>query len=180
MTEIADASHEPIALIVMGPSGVGKTTTAEGLAARLGWPYAEADEFHPRENIEKMESGHALDDEDRAPWLAAIRDYITSEAEKGGSLVMTCSALKRRYRDILREARAQVRFVALTGAIDVVDERMAHRKGHFMPKSLLQSQFDTLEPLEGGEDGVEIEVDVPPDQVVANTLQALGLAERAT
>ena len=178
MTQAVTPPHEPVALIVMGPSGVGKTTTAKGLAARLGWPYAEADEFHPKANIEKMESGHPLDDADRAPWLAAIRDYITSQAEHGTSLVITCSALKMQYRDVLREARAHVRFVALMGPIDVVDARMAHRTGHFMPKSLLKSQFDTLQPLTEAEDGVVIAVDVPPHEVVANTLKALGLGDR--
>lgn len=178
MTQIVTPLHEPVALIVMGPSGVGKTTTAKGLAARLGWPYAEADEFHPRANIEKMESGHPLNDEDRAPWLAAIRDYVTSQAEQGRSLVITCSALKRRYRDVLREAKAHVRFVALIGSLDVVDERIAHRKGHFMPKSLLRSQFETLEPLEDAEDGVLVKVDVPPDEVADNALNALGLSAR--
>ena len=179
MTQAATPLHEPVALIVMGPSGVGKTTTAQGLASRLGWPYAEADEFHPKANIEKMESGHPLDDSDRAPWLAAIRDYITQKAEEGTSLVITCSALKVRYRDVLREAKAHVRFVALTGPIDVVDARMGYRTGHFMPKSLLKSQFDALEPLTKAEDGVVIEVDVSPEEVVDNTLKALGLSARA-
>lgn len=179
MTRAATPPHEPVALIVMGPSGVGKTTTAEGLAARLGWPFAEGDAFHPEANIEKMESGHPLDDDDRAPWLAAIRDYITAQAERGHSLVITCSALKRRYRDVLREARAHVRFVALTSSIDVVDQRMAHRKGHFMPKSLLRSQFDTLEALTAAEDGVVIGVEVPPGIVVENVLEALGLTGHA-
>ena len=179
MTQAVTPPHEPVALIVMGPSGVGKTTTAKGLAARLGWPFAEADAFHSRANIEKMQSGHPLDDADRAPWLAAIRDHITSKAEQGGSLVITCSALKVRYRDVLREAKAHVRFVALTGAIDMIDERMARREGHFMPKSLLKSQFDTLEPLDDAEDGVVIQVDASPDEVVERALTALGLIDRA-
>ena len=178
MTQAVTPPHEPVALIVMGPSGVGKTTTAKGLAARLGWPYAEADEFHPKANIEKMESGHPLDDADRAPWLGAIRDYITLQAEQGRSLVITCSALKMGYRDVLREARAHVRFVALMGSIDVVGARITHRTGHFMPKSLLKSQFDTLQPLDEAEDGVVIAVDVPPEEVVENTLMALGLNDR--
>ena len=170
----------PVAIIVMGPSGVGKTTTAELIAERLGWPYAEADEFHPKANIEKMESGHPLDDDDRAPWLAAIRDHITERAAEGVSLVLTCSALKVRYRDVLREAKAKVRFVALEGEIDVVDARMAHRKGHFMPKSLLKSQFDTLEPLTDTEDGVVVSVEVPAEEVAENALDALGLTPRVS
>ncbi|MEF2552142.1 gluconokinase [Aurantimonas sp. A2-1-M11] len=163
-------------LVVMGPAGVGKTTTAASLAGMLGWPYAEADEFHPAANITKMESGTPLDDKDRAPWLAAIRDWISDEAAAGRSTVVTCSALKRSYRDLLRGAQARVRFVCLTATPDLVGRRMATRQGHFMPVSLLKSQFDTFQPLEADEDGIVVSVDLPPDEVVATALRALRLS----
>jgi gluconokinase len=166
----------PTALVVMGPSGVGKSTTAEALAAALGWPFAEADRFHSAANIAKMTAGVPLDDADRGPWLAEIRDWITAQAAAGQSTVLTCSALKHRYRDVLRESRARVRFVALTADPALVASRLAHRSGHYMPATLLQSQFDALEPLGPDEDGVTVTVDVPPPAVVARVLERLGLA----
>ncbi|UIJ71834.1 gluconokinase [Aurantimonas sp. HBX-1] len=165
----------PVAIVVMGPSGVGKSTTAEALAAALGWPFAEADQFHPEANIAKMTAGVPLDDADRAPWLAAIRDWIAGQAAEGRSTVLTCSALKRRYRDVLRESGARVRFVELTADPELVSARLAHRSGHYMPASLLQSQFAALEPLGPDEDGVTVAVDVPPAAVVARIIAELGL-----
>ncbi|MCW4115038.1 gluconokinase [Aurantimonas sp. MSK8Z-1] len=163
------------ALVVMGPSGVGKTTTAEALAERLGWRFAEADRFHPQANIDKMTRGVPLQDADRGPWLAAIRDWISGEARSGRSVVVTCSALKRRYRDILRQASARVRFVYLYADPTLVGARLGHRTGHFMPPSLLASQFADLEPLTRDEDGVAVAVDKAPDLVVDDALTQLGL-----
>ena len=165
----------PTALVIMGPSGVGKSTTAELIAARLGWPFAEADEFHPKANIDKMTSGIALNDADRAPWLASIRDWISREATSGVSTVLTCSALKRSYRDVLREAGARVRFVALEADQDLVSSRLELRKGHYMPKSLLQSQFADFQPLEADEDGISVPVIAPPEEVVKTILDELDL-----
>src|SRR5437868_3451594 len=108
-----DARKHPIAIVVMGPSGVGKTTTAQRLSAALGWSFAEGDDFHPRANIERMAHGRPLDDADRAPWLAGIRDWISAQTAAGESVVVTCSALKRSYRDVLRDAGGDVRFVQL-------------------------------------------------------------------
>ena len=165
----------PIAVIVMGPSSIGKTTTAELLSAKLGWLFAEGDTFHPAANIEKMSKGIPLDDEDRKPWLASIRDWISEHADEGRNVIITCSALKRSYRDILRQARADVRFVELIADKKVVGERMARRKGHFMPPSLLASQFATLEDLHADERGIKIAVDVPPEAVVARAIAGLDL-----
>ena len=167
---------KPTALVIMGPSGVGKSTTAELIAARLGWPFAEADEFHPQANIEKMTAGIALNDEDRAPWLVAIRDWITREADSDVSTVLTCSALKRRYRDVLREAHAHVRFVALEADPELVALRLDQRKGHYMPKSLLQSQFADFQPLAEDEDGITVPVVASPDEVVRTILKKLDLS----
>lgn len=162
-------------LVVMGPSGTGKTTTAKLLSQRLGWAFAEGDEFHPPANIAKMSAGTPLDDDDRAPWLGLIRDWITEEAAMGRSTVITCSALKRRYRDTLRGASARVRFVQLDIAQATVAGRLAERRGHYMPPSLLDSQFAAFEPLEADEDGVHVSVDKTPEAVAAEALERLDL-----
>lgn len=172
---MSDTSR-PFAAIVMGPSGVGKTTTAKGVADRLGWQFAEGDEFHPKANIDKMSAGIPLDDEDREPWLRSIRDWISDKSDAGLNCVLTCSALKKRYRDILREARAEVLFIELDAPIDLVGERMAHRKGHYMPTSLLKSQFDTLEPLEAEEVGIVVSVQDTPENVIEDAVEALQKA----
>lgn len=168
----------PVAIIVMGPSSVGKTTTAKLVAKALDWPFAEADEFHPPQNIDKMSAGIALNDTDRQPWLEKIRDWISSEAAEGRSVVLTCSALKRRYRDTLRGADARVRFLELVADKALVAARMAERKGHYMPPALLDSQFADLEMLDDDEDGVKIDVGRSPEQVRDDALAALGLDGR--
>jgi gluconokinase len=169
-------SAEPTCVVVMGVSGSGKSTVARMLADRLGRPMAEADEFHPAANIGKMSAGAPLTDADRAPWLAAIRDWITERAAAGESTVVTCSALKRAYRDVLRGADARVRFLHLHGTADVIGERMRHRSGHFMPPSLLRSQFDALEPLTSDEDGVAVDVTRTPELIVEDAVTRLDLA----
>jgi len=160
-------------LVLMGVAGSGKTTLAGVLTDRLGLPSAEADEFHPPANIAKMSAGTPLDDDDRWPWLESIRDWLTAQTRAGTPSVVTCSALKRTYRDVLRGAEGRVRFVHLTAAPDLLEERMSHRAGHFMPTTLLPSQLATLEPLGDDEDGVSVVVDVPPDAVADRTLALL-------
>lgn len=162
-------------VVVMGPSGIGKTTVAEGVAKHLGWEFAEGDSFHPPENVAKMSSGVPLQDTDRMPWLASIRDWIKQRAEAGRDTVITCSALKQRYRDILRESGAAVCFVQLEADQELVHKRISARQGHYMPPSLLASQFADLEPLQPGEDGVTVSVAGTPEVVIADTLKALGL-----
>ncbi|MGN0063475.1 MAG: gluconokinase [Nocardioides sp.] len=169
----------PDHVIVMGVSGVGKTTVAEGLARITGWDLAEGDQFHPQANVDKMASGVPLTDEDRWPWLRSIGDWISAEAAEGRSAVITCSALRRSYRDLLREGRPSVRFCHLVAGEDLVAERVAARTDHFMPPSLLHSQYETLEPLEADEPGVRVPIDATPDEVVRRAAEALGL-ERAT
>ncbi|MFD4993765.1 gluconokinase [Cellulosimicrobium cellulans] len=169
-------SSQPQHLVVMGVAGSGKTTVATLLARHLGTEYAEADQFHPEANIAKMSAGTPLTDEDRWPWLEAIRDWLSAEADAGRSGVVTCSALKRSYRDLLRTARGQVCFVHLDGSSDLLAERMAHRSGHFMPTSLLPSQLATLEALDDDEPGFTLDVASTPEQIVDEILARTRLS----
>lgn len=150
-------------VVVMGVSGSGKSTVGAALAQRLRKPFADADDFHPEANVAKMSSGQALDDDDRRPWLDAIGRWL-ADHEAGG--VMTCSALKRAYRDQLRSHAPDVVFVHLHGEREVITRRQSTRPGHFMPASLLDSQFATLEPLEADEAGFVVDVDQSVDQLV--------------
>ncbi|WP_344630573.1 gluconokinase [Streptomyces glaucosporus] len=149
----------------MGVSGSGKTTVGTALAERLGVPYAEADDFHPPENVAKMASGVPLTDEDRRPWLDAIAAWLEERGDGGG--VVTCSALRRRYRDRLRRAAPELFFVHLHGSPELIAGRIARRKGHFMPPALLRSQIETLEPLGPDERGAVVPVDGTPEETVA-------------
>jgi len=133
-------------VIVMGVSGCGKSTVGQALAASLGWPFFDADDYHPEGNIRKMANGLPLTDEDRAPWLERLRDVLASEHAAGRSAVLACSALKERYRDVLRTAAPEVRFVYLCGTRDEVLQLMSRRTGHFMKPGMLESQFAALEP----------------------------------
>jgi gluconokinase len=150
-------------IVVMGVSGSGKSTVGAALAQRLRVPFADADDFHPAANIAKMTAGHALDDDDRRPWLDTIGEWLAAHADGG---VMSCSALKRVYRDQLREHCADVDFLHLAGTPEVIGRRQASRPGHFMPASLLASQFQTLEPLAPDEHGVDVDVDQDIDSII--------------
>jgi gluconokinase len=155
-------------IVVMGVSGSGKSTVGAALAQRLRVPFADADDFHPPANIEKMSSGQALNDDDRFPWLEAIGEWLGARCDDGG--VMSCSALKRRYRDQLRRHCPDVILLHLAGSPEVIGRRQASRPGHFMPASLLASQFETLEPLAADERGVTIDVDQDIDSIVESYL----------
>lgn len=157
-------------IVVMGVSGSGKSTVGAALAQRLRVPFADADDFHPAANIAKMSAGHPLDDDDRRPWLETIGNWLAEHADGG---VMSCSALKRTYRDQLRSHCPEVEFLHLAGTPDVIGRRQASRPGHFMPASLLKSQFDTLEPLESDERGVAVDVDQNIDAIVESYLSAI-------
>lgn len=150
-------------IVVMGVSGSGKSTVGAALAQRLRVPFADADDFHPPANIEKMSAGHPLDDTDRVPWLEAIGKWLALHGDGG---VMSCSALKRAYRDQLRRHCADIEFLHLEGTVETIGRRQASRPGHFMPASLLQSQFQTLEPLEPDERGIAIDVDQSIDSII--------------
>lgn len=162
--------ERPPLVVVMGVSGSGKSTVGAALAQRLRVPFGDADDFHPQANIDKMSAGHALDDDDRRPWLAAIGEWLGHRAGTTGGVV-TCSALKRAYRDQIREAAPDVLFVHLAGSRDVIARRQASRPGHFMPASLLDSQFATLEPLGADENGFALDVAQSVDELVEEYLE---------
>jgi gluconokinase len=155
--------------VLMGVSGSGKSTIGSAFARALDVDFVEGDQYHPRENVERMARGIALTDEDRAPWLRALADRIAEAMAAGTGLVMTCSALKRSYRDVLR-AKAPVgepRFIFLRGSRALIAERLACRRGHFMPPTLLGSQFAALEEPSPAEDAWVCEISNSPDEIVA-------------
>lgn len=166
----------PHVVVVMGVAGTGKTTIGPLLAARLGVPYAEGDDFHPPANVARMAAGIPLGDEDRRPWLDAIGAWAHGRAGLGG--VVSCSALKRAYRDRLRAAAPGIVFVHLAGDRSLIEDRMAHRRGHFMPTALLDSQFATLQPLGQDEAGVVVDVSGSPEEITSRALDALRDLER--
>jgi gluconokinase len=178
---MADASGPlpPLSLIVMGVSGVGKTSVAHALVARTGWSFQEGDDLHPEANRAKMAAGHPLVDDDRWPWLQRIADWIGTREAAGDGAVVTCSALKRSYRDLLRAGHPSVRFVHLLADEVVLTSRVTHRLGHFMPAALLRSQLDTLEPLGPDEPGVGVDTQGDPDAVADRALAALRAHETA-
>lgn len=167
MTNAGPSSAVPL-VVVMGVSGSGKTTFGVALGARLGVAFAEGDDFHPPANIAKMAGGTPLDDADRLPWLRALAQWLAAHQMTGG--VVSCSALERGYRDVLREGAPALGFLHLDPSIEVVRRRIASRRGHFMPASLLDSQFQILEPLQSDERGIVLTGDRPVDQLVARCL----------
>jgi gluconokinase len=170
----SNAPVAPTSVVVMGVSGSGKSTVAAGLVERLGWEFAEGDDFHPPTNVEKMRSGTPLADEDRWPWLRNLAAWIGEHEQAGTSAVVTCSALKRSYRDLLREGHPSVWFAHVAVDPELLRERVEHRTGHYMPSSLLESQLATLEPLQEDEPGASISGAGAPEDVVTQLLTALG------
>jgi carbohydrate kinase (thermoresistant glucokinase family) len=162
-------------LVVMGVSGSGKTTVAEKLAAELGVEFLEGDKFHPRANVEKMKSGTPLTDQDRRPWLEAIAAKIDEWRAEGKPGVITCSALKRTYRDILIGNRPAVRLVYLKGSHELIHQGMAARREHFMPVGLLDSQFATLQEPGLDERPIVADIGGTPAAIVADIIRQLGV-----
>ena len=160
-------------LVLMGVSGSGKSTVGRVLAEQLGWGFVEADEFHPTANVEKMRSGTPLTDEDRRPWLRALREHIDAACARGENLVVACSALKHAYQDYLeRHEPEQVHYVFLHGSEELIQQRLKARKGHFMNPNLLHSQFEALEPPEHA---VRVEITAPPEAIASAIRQKFGL-----
>lgn len=164
---------EPVVLVLMGVSGSGKSTVAALLAGRLGWDFEEGDDLHPAANVAKMHAGHPLDDDDRRPWLARVAEWIVEHTEAGRPGIITCSALKRSYRDVLRGEH--VVFVYVMGTQDQIAARLASRHGHYMPSSLLDSQFAVLEPPGPDERSITVDIDVPASVEMATIVTSLGL-----
>ncbi len=164
---------DPAVLVIMGVSGSGKTTIAVLLAGRLHWELADADSFHSAANLQKMRSGTPLTDEDRWPWLHAIAAWIDETRRSGRRGIVTCSALKRSYRDILVGERQDVRLVYLRGDAQLIGQRLARRRGHFMPAALLQSQFDALEEPGPDENPIVVSVAAEPEAIAALVLAGL-------
>lgn len=158
--------------VLMGVSGCGKSTIAGVLAARTGWDLCEGDDLHPAENVTKMAAGRALTDADRWPWLRALAGWIRDHTEAGRPGIVTCSALKRSYRDVLRGP--DVLFVYLHGTREQIAARLAARHGHYMPRSLLDSQFATLEPPDEAEHALWIDIGPPPGQQADEILRHLA------
>ena len=177
-----DGAHvhrgSPPVLVVMGVSGAGKTTVAEELAARLGWAFQEGDELHPAPNVAKMRAGIALTDEDRWPWLDRVAAWIDRQRAGRQPGIITCSALRKAYRQRIIGDRPEVRLVYLRGGHDLVAKHLAGRAGHFMPGSLLQSQIDTLEEPEADEDPLTIDVDRAADRIADEIIRLLGASQR--
>lgn len=168
-------SSPPSVIVIMGVSGSGKSTIAGLLAGMLGWELAEADEFHPQANVDRMKSGIPLTDEDRAPWLRAVARWIDATRQSGRRGIITCSALKRSYRAMLIGDRPDVRLVYLKGARELIARRMAARQGHFMPLALLDSQFETLEEPGPDEHPIVVSIDARPQDIAARVVAELHL-----
>jgi gluconokinase len=153
--------------VVMGVCGCGKSTVGTALAQARGVNFIEGDNFHPEANVAKMSAGMPLTDDDRAEWLLALQAEIRAAREKNVGLVVSCSALKRRYRDLLRQGDPELQFVHLQGPRDLIANRMQSRQGHYMPLSLLDSQLRDLEPLQPDEGGISLDIALRPDALLA-------------
>jgi gluconokinase len=178
---MADVSPQHLAIVVMGVSGSGKTSIAEAIAGRLVLYFVEGDALHPAANVAKMSHGVPLTDEDRMPWLHKIGFEIASAVARGEGIVVSCSALKRLYRDRLRrEAGGPLTFVYLEGSKELLTKRMGERKGHFMPTSLLESQLQTLESPTGEPGVVTVDIDDSIDGIVNAAMRGLAAATDTT
>lgn len=156
-------------IVIMGVSGAGKTAVGRLLAERLGWTFCDADDFHPASNIEKMSHNQPLTDDDRRPWLESLRQLVRTSLDSGSNAVLACSALKREYRDYLL-IDPRVRLVYLKGSFSLIQERLSHRHGHFMPAGLLESQFEALEEPP---DAITIDITGTPDEIAGRIIEEL-------
>lgn len=172
MVSQTQVNNHPVHVVVMGVAGCGKSTVAEAIRDRLGFTMAEGDDFHPAANIRKMSQGIPLTDDDRRPWLQVINRWMLGRHKLGESTVVSSSALKRKYRDILRKD-VPVFFVHLVGSQELIQDRLEHRKGHFMPPSLLPSQFAILEPLQEDEPGIAVSVEGSAEEMVERAIEAV-------
>ena len=163
-------------LILMGPTGCGKTTVGHLLAQRLKWPFLDGDDFHPAANVAKMHNGTPLNDSDRRPWLLALQKEIERRNRAGQSAILACSALKKTYRELLGVDQQAVKTVYLRGSFELLQKRLADRRDHFMPPELLRSQLETLEVPEGG---LVVDIDEDPAMIVTRIIASLQQAALA-
>lgn len=168
---------KPVVLVLMGVSGCGKTTVAAILAGRLGWPFEEGDALHPQSNIDKMKAGHPLTDDDRWPWLEKVAEWVEERLDAGENGLITCSALKRSYRDVINRRGSGVVFVFLSGSMETIAARLAVRHGHFMPPSLLESQFADLEEPTSDEPEIQVDIGPAPGVIAEDIVDDLGLSD---
>jgi len=166
-------------LVLMGVSGCGKTTVGAIVAGRLGWPFEEGDALHPQANIEKMAAGRPLTDADRWPWLAKVADWIDERLDAGENGLITCSGLKRSYRDLINREGSGLTFVFLAGSKETIAARLAARHGHFMRLSMLDSQFADLEEPAADEPAIRVDIGPPAAEIAERIIEYLGLAGRA-
>ena len=171
------SSHltKPVVLVMMGVSGCGKSTVAALMAGLLGWPFEEGDALHPASNIEKMKVGHPLTDDDRGPWLEKVAEWVEERLDAGESGLITCSALKRSYRDVINRRGSGVVFVYLAGSRETIAARLAARHGHFMPPGLLDSQFADLEEPTPDEPQIRVDIGPAPGVIARGIVAELGL-----
>lgn len=172
---MATSIDKPVVLVLMGVSGCGKTTVAAILSGRLDWPFEEGDALHPQSNIDKMHAGHPLTDEDRAPWLAKVAHWVEDCLDAGENGLITCSALKRSYRDIINRRGHGVEFIYLAGSKETIATRLAARHGHFMPPTLLDSQFEALQEPTADEPAIRVDIGPAPSAIANTIIQTLGL-----
>ncbi|MDJ0405242.1 gluconokinase [Rhodococcus erythropolis] len=168
-----------VQVVVMGVAGAGKSTVAVGLATSLGADFVDGDDLHPESKVAKMRSGTPLTDEDRVPWLDAIAAWLSGRADAGRTGVVACSALRKDYRDRLRPDGLDVQFVHLDGEFETISARMRSRAGHFMPESLLISQFEVLEPLTDDERGITLNVVSEPSTLVGEAVDYIHTSQRS-
>lgn len=171
---VAGDEPAPLIVVVMGVSGSGKTTVGRMIAGRLALPFVDGDSFHSTANRTTMAAGHALDDEDRQPWLTALAEWLGYTSRAGHGAVLACSALKHDYRDVLRRASPHLCFVHLAVDRDTAVARVSRRTGHFMPTALIDSQYDALEPLRPDEPGATVDADDAEPQVLEQALRAIA------
>ena len=179
MDAAGSSAGRPAVIVIMGVASSGKTSLGERLAESLGWPFRDADSFHPPQNVAKMAGGTPLTDEDRKPWLAAIAAWIDDLRASGGHGIVTCSALKRAYRRVIVGERPDVALVYLQGSRELIGRRMAARQHHFMPPALLDSQFATLEEPQADETALVVSVEASQDAITRDVVERLGLGQSA-
>ena len=165
----------PTVLVLMGVAGSGKTTVADILVSGLGWRFQEGDALHPQSNVEKMRSGHPLTDGDRAEWLKRVADWVEDRLQNGQNGIITCSALKRSYRDLINRRGSGVVFVFLSGPKSTIAQRLASRQGHFMPSNLLDSQLGDLEGPGPDEPAIQVDITGTPDAIAQRIVAELDL-----